>query len=246
MKLPEKEKAAQKAAFRAMSPADKLDHIWTYFKWPILLGLIALLVLGSVLRRALTEKEPTLYIALANVSIGSELESELTEDFLRAEEADLKRQEIYLYRDLYLSENADVVNHEYAYASRMKVMSAIQTQKLDVAVMNREAYDLFSAQGYLLDLDVLLSETDRALRDMVSPWLTSNLVVLEDNTLEYQLGEAESRELITETVVNGMELTELPLFGKAGFPDSVYLGVIANSERIPACLQYIKYLLSGR
>ena len=34
MKLPEQEKAAQKAAFRAMSPAKKLDHLYTYYKWP--------------------------------------------------------------------------------------------------------------------------------------------------------------------------------------------------------------------
>ena len=40
MKLPEQEKAAHRAAFRKMSGREKLDHIFTYYKWPILLGLV--------------------------------------------------------------------------------------------------------------------------------------------------------------------------------------------------------------
>ena len=46
MKLPEKEKAAQRAAFRKMSPAEKIDHIYTYYKWPIFLALALLILLG--------------------------------------------------------------------------------------------------------------------------------------------------------------------------------------------------------
>ena len=36
VKLSEKEKAAHKAAFQAMSPAEKAEHIFTYHKWTIL------------------------------------------------------------------------------------------------------------------------------------------------------------------------------------------------------------------
>ena len=151
MKLPEQEKAAQKAAFRAMSPAKKLDHLYTYYKWPILLVLAALIVLGSVLSRELTRKEPVLYLALVNVSVGPDTEEALTDGFLSAIQADARRREVYLYRDLYLSDDADVLNHEYAYASRMKLMGAVQAQKLDLVLMNREGYDLLSRQGYLTD-----------------------------------------------------------------------------------------------
>ena len=35
VKLSEKEKAAHKAAFQAMSPAEKAEHIFTYHKWTI-------------------------------------------------------------------------------------------------------------------------------------------------------------------------------------------------------------------
>ena len=77
MKLSPQEKAARKAAFRSLSPAKKLEHIYLYYKWPILLGLIALLVLTSVLHRQLTAKEPVLYEALVNVSVGEDLQERL-------------------------------------------------------------------------------------------------------------------------------------------------------------------------
>ncbi len=240
MKLSEREKAAHRAAFRSLSPAKKLDHIFTYYKWPILLTLLALLVLGSAVHRQLTKKEPVLYLGLANVSVGSEMESRLTDGFLRAGGGDPARQQVYLYRDLYLSENAAMENHEYAFASRTVLNGATETRKLDLLLLNREAYDLLSHGGYLLDLAPLLGE-DAAL----APRLTTNTVVLEDNAIAYQLGEAERREQITESVSNGLELTDLPLLEAAGFPEEIYLGVLANSPRIDAVLQYLQYLASS-
>ena len=92
MKLPEKEKAAQKAAFHAMSPAKKAEHIYTYYKWPILLVLLALIVLGSVLHRQLTKKDPVLYLAFLNVSVGEDLERQLTADYLTEAEREARKE----------------------------------------------------------------------------------------------------------------------------------------------------------
>ena len=139
VKLSEKEKAAHKAAFQAMNPAEKAEHIFTYHKWSILLVLLVLLILGSIIHRQLTQKKPVLYLAVINASFGENVEKSLTEDFLAAAGFDARRQEVYLYRDLYLSENADTLNHEYAYASKVKLSGAISAEKLDLVLMNREA-----------------------------------------------------------------------------------------------------------
>ena len=239
MKFTKEQKAAHKAAFRTMSPADKLDYIMSYYKWPILLAVILLLILGSAARRQLTKKEPVIYLALADVVAGEDLADALTTGFLWTEGLNLRRQEVYLYRDLYLSDEADVLNHEYAYASRMKLMGAVQAQKLDVVLMNREAYDLLSAAGYLLDLRALVPDGDplRAL-------LAANDVVVSDNAIEWQLNEADSHERVTESVQNGLVLSDCPLFQTAGFEEDVYAGVIANSPRPAEALRYLQYLSS--
>lgn len=242
MKLPEKEKAAQKAAFRAMTLPQKAEHIYLYYKWPILLGLIALIVLGSVVQRQFTRKDAVLSVAFANVAVGEALESDLTDGFLRFLGADAKKQEVYLYRDLYLSDNADTLNHEYAYASKMKLMGAVSAGKLDLVLMNREAYDLLSRGGYLLKLSPALFTENAALYAQVLPILSSNEVVLSDNSIKYQLGEAETLEVETETVRNALDVSGLPLFARAGFPDTVYIGVIANSGRLANCIEFVSYV----
>ncbi len=241
MKLSEQEKAAHKAAFRAMSPGKKLEHIGLYYKWPILLTLIALLVLGSVLQRELTKKEPVLYLAVMNTTVGSELETRLTEGFLSASGADAGRQEVYLYRDLYLSENADELNHEYAYASQMKLVGAIHAQRMDLVLMNREAYDIVSHKGYLAELPAL-AEGDPALFTPLAPLLIENEVILSDNAIELMLGEADEAERITRSVPNALAVSTLPVFEQAGLDGEVYLGLVANSPRVDAALQYIRYL----
>lgn len=245
MKLSPEEKAAQKAAFRAMSPSKKLEHIFIYYKWPILLGLLALAILGATLQRELTKKEPALYLGLVNVVVGEELEEELSDGFLLDTGADPRRQEVYLYRDLYLSDQADTLNHQYAYASRMKLMGAVNAGELDLVLMNREAYDLLSRSGYLLELSPALFSDEPGLYERLLPMLMTNEVVLSDNSIEFQLGEAETHQVETQAVRNALQVSGLPLFTQAGFSEPVYLGLIANSQRLPACLQYIGYLLSG-
>ena len=232
MKLTKEQKAAHRAAFRNMSPAEKLEYVWEYYSWPILLTLLALGILLWAGHRALTKKEPVLYLALANVAVGEDLEQTLTTGYLAASGRNARRQEVYVYRELYLSDDADVLNHEYAYASRIKVMGAAQTQKLDAVLMNREAYDLLSAEGYLLPLD------DPALL----PFLAVNEVVLSDNAIEWQLNEADTRERVTETVQNAVALSDRPLFRDAGFESPVYAGILANSPRAEEALHFLRYI----
>ena len=244
MKLSKDEKAARRAAFQAMPPAKKAEHILAYYKWPILLVLIALVVLGSVLHRQLTKKDPVLYLAMVNIAVGDKMEKHLTSDYLAVAGFNAQKKELYLYRDLYISENADTINHEYAYASKMKLSGAINAKKMDLVLMNREAYDILSRSGFLLELTSSVFENDPVLYEGLLPFISANDLVLSDNGIEYQLGEAQTHEVETMSVQNAIEVTTIPLFAQAGFPESVYLGVIANSERLPACLRFIEYLSS--
>lgn len=241
MKLSPQERAERRDAFRRMDARQKADYIFAYYKAPILLGVILIAVLCSAIHRQLTRKEPVLYAALVNVSVGEALEDALTAQFLEASGADARRQEVYLYRDLYLSDDASVVNHEYAYASRLKLLGAINAQRLDVVLMNQEGYDILSQSGYLLDLSEPLSQ-DAALRQRLEPYLTENAVILEDNAIEYNLNEASSYRAVTESVANALDASALPRFRSAGFPDAVYLGVIANCARTDRALAYLAFL----
>ena len=242
MKPAVQERRARRAAFRRMSRRGKLEYLLAYYKLPLALGLGAVLVLASVLAHAAARREALLYVAYVNVSVGDSLQTRLSEGFVDAAGADPKQYRVYTYTGLYLSEAPAAENHAYSYASRLKVLAAVDAKQLDAVLMNREAYDIFSRSGYLLPLPPLLAEHDPAVYARLAGCLTENDVVLEDNALEYRLNEADSYTEVTERSLNAIEITDFPLVRDAGFPEAVYLGVIANSERLPACLAYIEYL----
>lgn len=241
MKLTQKERDALKASFRKMSLAGKVDYIFTYYRLPIVVGLVLLYFVCYTVYRQVTKKEVVVYSALMNISVGEDLESQLNEGFISASGADPKKAEVYLYKGIYLSDDPSTENHQYAYASRLKLMASITAEQLDVVLMSQEAYDIYSQNGYLLEISSLLSQNDSLYRSL-TPYLAANTVVLEDNSIEYALNEAHRYHAVTEEVTNGIDVSEFPIFQEAGLPDSVYLGVIANSPRIPAVIQYIEYL----
>ncbi len=244
MKLSPQEKAEHRAAFRQMTPAKKLDHIFTYYKIPIAVALFLLIFVGDMVYRQVTRKEPLVYLAITNISVGEELETALTEGFVAYTGAAPKKNEVPVYRQLYLSRDPGSENHQYAYASRLKLMASIQAQELDLVLMNRESYDYLSQEGYLYDLPSVLPQ-DGALSRRLEPYLRENTVILEDNSIEYNLNEAETYEAVTAQAVNGVEVSSLPLFRDAGFSDAVYLGVIGNSPCLPAVFSYLEYLLGA-
>ena len=242
MKLTREDRAALRASFGKMSLKEKADYLYTYFKLPIFLGLVALVLICSTVYRHFTKKAVVLYSAHINVAVGDTLESYLDGDFITFTGDNPKKSEVHIYQGVYLSDSPTQEDHQYSYASRLKVMSAIEAKELDVVLMNREAYDIFSHNGYLYELSDLLTG-NAGLLDSVEPYLTTNTVILEDNAIEYQLGEAARYEATTQEVVNGVEVSALPAFAQAGFSGRIYLGVIANSPRLSAVLQYIEYLI---
>ncbi|MBQ4513116.1 MAG: hypothetical protein II969_08985 [Anaerolineaceae bacterium] len=238
-----KEKAANKQAFRQMSPAEKLDYIRTYYWGPILLGVIALVILITSLHRHFTKKDQILYTALLNVVIGDELEKTLHEDYLLSRQINPQKNEILFYRNLYLSNDPSAQNHEMAYASKLKMFAVINGKKLDFALMNKEAYDILSQSDYLLDLTELSGQDEDLFRNL-KPYLTENSVIIEDNAIEYNLSEADTYQAVTKEKLNGIDLSGISIFRDACFPETVYMGIIANTPRIQECCEYLEYILS--
>ncbi|MDO4866055.1 MAG: hypothetical protein Q4C10_05820 [Clostridia bacterium] len=241
MRLTESERAENREALAAMSLPQKLDHLFEYYKFPLVLILIAVVGLGSVLYYRLTRKDALLYVAYANIAVGDTMDAALGQGFARESGANPARAEVKLYRNLYLSRDASVQNHEYAYASQLKVMAAMANGQLDVLLMNREAFDIMSTGGYLLPLEPFLAQ-DAALSARIADRLVENTVILEDNDIEHRLDESIPYQAVTEEVANGILLSAFPLFERADFSGDVYLGVVGNSARQDVALLYIDYL----
>lgn len=221
----------------------KVQYIWDYYKLPIVVLCIFLYIITYSLYGHFTHKETVLYTALVNVSASESLTAQLSTDFLDFIDTDTSKETMQLYTGLYLTDDETNPYHEYTYASRMKILASIDSEQLDVVLMNKEAFDAFSQNGYLCDLMELLSDKDTVLLNECKPDLVTNTIILEDNSVDLQFDPSITYQAVTEEHTFGLDMSQSGLIGKSMFDDTVYLGIIANSPRKEAAIDYIKYLM---
>ena len=234
--------ASEREKLKNLHGMKKIRYIWDYYKLPLLVLCIFLYIICYSFYRHFTRKEPILYTALVNVSVSETLSRQLSTDFLDYLETDTSKRTIQLYEGLYLTDDDTNPYHEYTYASRMKILAAIDSEQLDVVLMNKEAFDAFSQNGYLCNLEELFSDYDAALYDQLKTCLVSNTIILEDNSVELQLDPSVTYQAVTEEQPLGLDISRAGLLSEAGFDDTVYLGIIANSTKKETAINYIKYL----
>ncbi|MCM1025006.1 MAG: hypothetical protein NC432_01115 [Roseburia sp.] len=220
----------------------RLQHIVTYYKFPLVILCLALFLIGRIIYGHFTHKDILLYTALVNVNTGETLTRQLGDGFLERLGADTREYAVQLYTGLYLTDDELNEWHEYTYASRMKILAAIEGKMMDVVLMNREAFDAFSQNGYLLDLNDFLSVRDPDLQQALQPAMISNIVILQDNRDDMALDASLSYSAVTEEHPFGLELSDAAYIRQAGFEDTVYLGIIANTPREDTVLEYLRYL----
>ena len=92
-------KSADLATLRSLHGRKRWEHIWAYYKLPIIGILIVLYIFGYAAYRHFTKKEAVLYVSLVNISAGSDLTGQLTDGF--AQDAHLtKKQQVNLLTGL--------------------------------------------------------------------------------------------------------------------------------------------------
>lgn len=234
-----------KNVWQSLRRKEKFEYIWDYYKFPIAVICILLYIAGYLIYGHITTKEPLLYLAFVNVNPSLELTKQITDGYLDYSNIASKEDELQLYTGLYLTDNPENPYIEYTYASRMKIVASIDNEALDILFMNKEAFDAFSQNGYLCDLEVLVKNHSLELYDEIKHCFSENLVILEDNALEVSFDSSIPYEAKTELHSFGLDLSQKGLLSQAGFNDTVYLGVIKNSPRTEASLEYIEYLLKN-
>ena len=141
-------KSADLATLRALHGRKRWEHIWAYYKLPIIGILIVLYIFGYAAYRHFTKKEAVLYVSLVNISAGSDLTGQLTDGF--AQDAHLtKKQQVNLLTGLIINETANA-DEQYVYASELKLLAAVSAQQLDVILMDTAARDQLQDEEYFL------------------------------------------------------------------------------------------------
>ena len=220
----------------------KLQYIWDYYKLPILVACVIFYILGYTLYGHFSEKEILLSAAFVNVAPGEELTEQLSNGFLDAQDVSSEKNEVRLYTGLYLTDDENDPNSQYVYASRIKILGTIDSEGLDVVFMNQEAFDSFAQNGYLYNMEELLSQTDAALYRELSPFLCTNTEILEDNADEVAFDDSIAYSAKTEEYPMALKVSKSPLIQKAKMNGDIYLGIVGNTPHLETSIEYIRYL----
>lgn len=222
----------EKEKLKNLHGVKKLQYILDYYKLPIVIFCIFLYIVGYSIYGHVSHREPILYTSLININAGEDLTRQLGDGFLAHLDGErgASKSECYMYANLYLTDNEHSEYYEYAYASQMKLLSAISAEQLDVVLMNQEAFDIVSQNGYLCNLEELLRREAPDLYQSVKSQLADNTVLLEERA--------------GDTYPMGLVLSLSPIIRQAGFSENVYLGIIGNSPRTNMAIQYLRYLMN--
>ncbi len=210
----------------------KIQYIWDYYKVPMAVACILIYIIGYTIYGHVTHKDRPIYVALVNITAGDQLKQQLSSGFLEYAGLSPSKNQTYLYTGLYLTANPDSDYYSYTYASRMKILAALDAEQMDIVLADQEAFDAFAEEGYLYNLEPLLSERDPDLYRRVSSFLVRSGTE----------GGAASGGTVSGGAASGLDLSRSPLIRQAGFDGSVYLGVIGNSPRLDMAVKYLEYL----
>ena len=245
MQLTQKSRNKERETLYSLQGMKKVQYIWDYYKLPLIISGIILYVIVYILYRNLSYKDTVLYVALVNVNAGETLTEQLDQGFMETWDINTSKNKLHLYSGLYLTDDENNTYHEYTYASQMKILASIDGELLDVVLMDKEAFDAFSQNGYLCNLDELLSEENPALYEDLKPFIVSNIVIIEDNSFELQFDTSIPYSAVTEEYPMGLDISQAQLIRQAGFEETVYLGIMSNSPRTDTAVTYLQYLFYG-
>lgn len=217
----------------------KLQYIWDYYKLPIFLICVAVYVLCYMIYRGVTTEHPQLYLAYVNVDVGETLNRHLTDEFIDYLAPEEKHSVVKTTTRLALTENLQKVDGSYVYLSQMKILSEIENQHLDIVIMNREAFDAFSQNGFLINLEDF---SDTFHLQNLEPYFVENIEILSDNATDVMLDPAVEYHSEITAYPMGIDITDFPVIREAGFPDRVYLGIVANTPRPDTAAAYAAFL----
>ena len=232
-----------KKKWKSLKGTARFQYVWDYYKLQIFLICVIIYVLCYFVYRGVTTEHPQLYLAYVNVDVGETLSRHLTDEFISFL-APVEKHSIVKTTDrLALTENLQQIDGSYVYASQMKILSEIENQHLDVVIMNREAFDAFSQNGFLINLKDF---SDTFHLQNLEPYFEENIEILSDNATDVMLDPSVEYHSETITYPMGIDISDFPVIRDAGFPDRVYLGIIANTPRPETVAAYVSYLLYSK
>ena len=238
------EKAKEKAAFKEMDLRHKREHIWEYYRLPIVLTIVGLFLLGWALNHYVINPPKkasvnlTFHSYIIDMDSFEQLEGPLKEAF---PELYTDRTEIELISNTVGLDSSG--NAEGEYASVMKMMAMITAKSVDLVIGD---YDVLSADAYnsyLTPLNEVFTEEElKKIEELgyVQEGADSPIVWISEGGMnENGYAYLEDPEMFLVDISGNLAARTI-ICGEA-----TYVGFAANTPHLEEAKEVFWYLLTG-
>ena len=145
-----------KKVFKTGTTRDKVEYIWEYYKWHILVVVFVVYFIGSVIYNNVTAKEYVLQGIFLNTLVESETVLEMEQDFIEAYPIDTSSEEVFFDASMYYSDDSDAM--ETSYQTIQVLATRVAAGEIDFMVADTATLYDFAYDQYLTELTEVLSE----------------------------------------------------------------------------------------
>lgn len=235
------EKAYEKELFSKMTRKEKLEHIFTYYKFPLILGAVGLFVIGWCLWHFVINPTPATGLEFCffskynNTDAAEALEVELNEIFAESLDGD---QAMVLYLTDFIGDQENAAQEQVvAY----KIMGEIAAANMDIFVTQGDSIPAFATESYFMPLTDIFTEEELS---EIRKALAAKAGVAPEEYTECFISsyiDEEAPEKEYPVAINCEHIPSLsqviPLAGDC------YMAVISNTERAEMVREVLFYYI---
>ena len=213
-----------KDTLRPMPWKKKLEHLWEYYKWVlVLLIVVSTLIYISVVGYSNARVEGLFYGEVVNLDFDTEGVEYLREDFLEYLGGVEGDQKVSVFMsNLIMGDDSTYDNY---YAPLMRTASEISDGKLDYFLVDSAALTCYFNEEILMDLRLLFTEEELAQMG---------------DTVVYVLYEETGEKIpMAINVTDSAFVTN-----RLNFEGAAYLGFTANTPRVETCRIFYDYFMA--
>lgn len=142
--------------FKNLTFKQKLIHIWEYYKWHIIIPIVAVISAVSIgLAIYENSKDSVLYAVFINTLLTDTSGDKLMDEFVDYAELDMKGKKITLDTTLYINQKNSDMN---SVSSSQKLLAMFTSIEMDVIICNEDNFDYYAAQDSFVELSEVLPQ----------------------------------------------------------------------------------------
>lgn len=208
-----------------MTYGEKLNHIWTYYKWVLVVVLILIMAVSILLASIENKRTITLLSGITvNVQLSEEGKAYLSEDYKQLVGTGNKRETVVLsHTDI--GDVKDPSAYESNYYAIMSLLALCANKEVDYLILDQAGFGTMLTQGAYLELDQVYTPEE--------------LEAMGDDVVYAKLEEQNKTAAVAIDITDTAFIQE-----NATVKDRVYFVYVINSPRVEACREFFDYLLA--